>query len=184
MRIIAGEFRSRRIAAPRGLQVRPTSDRARESLFNVLAVAIPGAAFLDLFAGTGAVGLEALSRGATTVVFVEREPRALEAIAQNIAALGTGDRCRVIRSEWPRALRLLAGEGAAFDLIFADPPYDLGLAESCLLSPATGAILRPGGLLIIEHRRATVLPSPPPHLRAERRLQAGEAIFSIYRKEE
>jgi 16S rRNA (guanine966-N2)-methyltransferase len=183
MRIIAGLYRSRRIAAPRGLDVRPTSDRARESLFNVLAPALPGAAFLDLFAGTGAVGLEALSRQAAAVVFCERDPRALAVLGENIAALDATDRTRVIRGDWLRALFLLAREEASFDVVFADPPYDTGLAAGCLLSPATDAILRPGGLLVIEHRRTTVLPSPPPDLPELRRLPAGEAVFSIHRKE-
>lgn len=184
MRIIAGSHGSRRIAAPRGLAVRPTSDRAREMLFNILGGAAAGGPFLDLFAGSGAVGLEALSRGAERAVFVEKERAALAALTRNIESLGLRSRCRLLKADWESSCRRLAQEGESFAVIFADPPYDSGLSRRCLLSERPGAILRPGGLLVIEHRRKEALPPPPAHLGFLRRDVAGEAAFSIYLKEE
>jgi 16S rRNA (guanine966-N2)-methyltransferase len=118
MRIVAGEFRGRRLAAPRGVRTRPTADRVREALFSILGD-VSGARVLDLYAGSGALGIEALSRGAESAVFVEREPRAVAAIERNLASIGLGE--RVVRGD---ALRFLAAEQGMFDLVFCDPPYD------------------------------------------------------------
>jgi 16S rRNA (guanine966-N2)-methyltransferase len=119
VRIVAGEFGSRRIAVPPGRDVRPTADRAREAVFAALGT-IDGAAVLDAFAGSGALGLEALSRGAATCVFVERAPRSLEVLRANIRALGVEERARVERGD---ALRYLGAGGRSFDLVLLDPPY-------------------------------------------------------------
>ncbi len=184
MRVIAGTYKSRLLAAPRGLSVRPTGDRARESLFAVLGEEVREGPFLDLFAGTGAVGLEALSRGAPAAIFVERDRAALAALRRNVGSLHAEDLCRILPLDWRAALSRLAAEGADFTAVFADPPYDGGLAAASLLSEDLGAILRPGGILVVEHRRKSTLPDPPGHLSPARRLEAGEAVFSIYRKGE
>ncbi len=123
MRIIAGSFRSRALQAPAGLATRPTSDRLRETLFNVLAPRIEGAVFLDLYAGSGAVGIEALSRGAAQVVFVERASAALMVLRANLARLGIASGFRVAAESVGGFLRK-PGTMAAFDLVFLDPPYD------------------------------------------------------------
>ena len=121
MRIVAGEFGGRRLAMPKDARVRPTADRVREAWMSILAGALPGARVLDLYAGSGALGLEALSRGAVRATFVELNPPSLRALDANIAALGVGDRAEVQRGDALRfAERLAAG---AFDLAFADPPY-------------------------------------------------------------
>ena len=120
-RIIAGEFGGRRIAVPRGSATRPTTDRVREAWMSILAPRLENAVVLDLFAGSGALGLETLSRGAASVVFVERGPAALELIRSNIELLGVGDRARVVKGD---AMRFVADLGAAaYDIVLADPPY-------------------------------------------------------------
>jgi 16S rRNA (guanine(966)-N(2))-methyltransferase RsmD len=164
MRIIAGQFRSRTLQAPAGLGTRPTSDRLREALFNVLAPRIQGAAFLDLYAGSGAVGIEALSRGAATAVFVERAPAALAALRANLASLGIAEGFRIHSGSaggWLRKAETRPGAGTqpgpsqAFDLVFLDPPYEAAeeyAAALGLLGGAASMLLNPGALVIAEHR--------------------------------
>lgn len=146
MRIIAGEFGSRRLIVPSGDAVRPTSDRAREALYAALGD-VTGTRALDLFAGSGALGLEALSRGAACCVFCERAPRARTALEANIAALAVGDRCTVVRGD---ALGRLGALGAPFDLILLDPPY----ADWSRVGPRIAArldeLLTPGGRVVAE----------------------------------
>src|SRR5208337_2882031 len=127
MRIIAGTFRSRQLKSLKGLALRPTSDRLRESLFNVLAERIPGCRFLDVFAGTGAVGIEALSRGAAEAVFIENHSPAATLIQKNLDSLGIRGRARILKLDGLRGLQRLAAEhtfaSAPFDIVFLDPPY-------------------------------------------------------------
>src|SRR5438046_7649966 len=122
MRVIGGIHRGRRLRAVRGLAVRPTSDRLRETLFNILAPRIGGSRFLDICAGSGAVGIEALSRGATEVTFIERSRQACVAIEANLASLGI-TRSTIIKHDAAASLKKLARESAQFDLVFFDPPY-------------------------------------------------------------
>jgi 16S rRNA (guanine966-N2)-methyltransferase len=128
MRIIAGEWRGRRLAAPAGRSTRPTTDRAREAWMSILAPTLVGARVLDLFAGSGALGLEALSRGAVAATFVEDDPRALTALRKNVEALGAGDRVTIVRADAVRFVKSL--EAGAFTVAFADPPYEKGLATA------------------------------------------------------
>src|SRR4029078_7262177 len=122
MRIVAGAFRSRRVVAPRGADTRPTSDRAREALFAMLGD-VEGDRALDLFAGSGALGFEALSRAAASCTFVERDRAALEALRTNVAALGVGDRCTVRATDVRRALRADAAAGRQYHPLVIDPTY-------------------------------------------------------------
>lgn len=172
MRIVGGKWRSRQIRAPRGEAVRPTGDRVREAWMSILGARIPGARVLDLFAGSGALGLEALSRGADVAEFVEIAPRSLEALGANIAALGAGDRAVVHRQDATRFVATL--DEGAYDIAFADPPYDLGLsqkiAERWLAVPFAG-------VLGIEHRHDEVLP-PGGDLR-----RYGGTAITFYRRE-
>ncbi len=150
MRIIAGEARSRVIEAPRGRDTRPTLDRVRENLFNILARRVPGARVLDLFAGSGALSLEALSRGAACAVLCDRDREANRVELKNIASLGYEGRTRVFRADWRQALDTLRREGATFDLVFLDPPYamgDLRDVTECLLP-----LLAEGALIVTEHQ--------------------------------
>ncbi len=128
MRIIAGAWRGRPLTAPAGRTTRPTTDRAREAWMSIVQPSLDGARVLDLFAGSGALGLEALSRGAATATFVESDPRALAALHQNVATLGAEGRATVVRADAVRHVREL--DPLAYDLAFADPPYEQGLATA------------------------------------------------------
>lgn len=170
MRIVAGEWGGRRIEAPPGRDTRPTTDRVREAWMSAVAPSIPGARVLDLFAGSGALGLEALSRGAERATFVESAAPALRALRANLQALGAGDRVEVVRGD---ALKYLAGLPAhAFDLAFADPPYGRDLAAGVV-----GRFLETpfAHILCIEHRRSD--PLPPVEGARERRY--GDTVLTF-----
>ncbi len=181
MRIIAGTYRSRVLAAPPGMATRPTSDRLRETLFNILAPRIEGAAFLDLYAGSGAVGLEALSRGAASVTFVERAQPALKALRANLSTLGIQQGLHVRTAAAAAFLR--AYRGHAFHLVFLDPPYDAAAEyESTLglLGGAAASILAADALVIAEHRRKQRLEECCGALARTRLLEQGDAALSFY----
>jgi 16S rRNA (guanine966-N2)-methyltransferase len=184
VRIIAGTLRSRSLQAPAGLATRPTSDRLRETLFNVLAPRIRGAAFLDLYAGSGAVGLEALSRGAERVTFVERAPAALAVLRGNLAKLGLTTGFRIQTSSVGAFLRRLpAGQATGFDVVFLDPPYDAAQeyeATLNLLGAAPAGLLPVGALVIAEHRRKERLEDAYGSLERTRLLEQGDASLSFY----
>jgi 16S rRNA (guanine966-N2)-methyltransferase len=181
MRIIAGIARGRRLAAPKGTATRPTSDRAREGLFaTVTAIRGPlrGAGVLDLFAGSGAIGLEALSRGAVRVVFVESDPRAARVIRANLAAVALPGG-ELVCDQVQRYLDRGPGAEGAFDLVVADPPYAASPAEvtGMLTALACGGWLAPGALVAVERAtRAGPLPWPARY-RADRSRRYGEATF-------
>ena len=154
MRIVAGRWRGRRLVAPAGRAVRPTADRVREAWMSIVGPELPGARVLDLFAGSGPLGIEALSRGAASADLVENAAQSLAAIAENLALVGAGDAARVHRAD---ALRFTKGLAAhAYDVAFADPPYDQGMAaqiaEQWLLLPFAD-------LLGVEHRAFEKLPA-------------------------
>lgn len=182
MRIIAGTLRSRRFEAPPGLKTRPTSDRLRETLFNVLAPRMEGAAFLDLYAGSGAVGMEALSRGAARVVFVERAAAALTVLKGNLARLGLKEGVEV-RAESVGVFLRRASAASGFDVVFLDPPYDAeGEYETVLglLGGDAAGLLNAGALVIAEHRRTDVLKDNYGVLERTRLLRQGDAALSFY----
>ena len=170
MRIVAGEWRGRTIRAPVGKAVRPTLDRVREAWMSILQATLPGARVVDLFAGSGALGLEALSRGAVHADFVDDAARSLDAIRANIATLGAGDRAHVVRAD---ALKLVAPLTAdAYDVAFADPPYASDAAQKI----AARWLETPfATVLSIEHRRDLVLPGDPEVRRY------GDSSISFYR---
>src|SRR5579871_4237474 len=181
MRVIAGSFRSRRLEAPSGLATRPTSDRLRETLFNVIASRIEGARFLDLYAGSGAVGIEALSRGAAEVVFVERAAPALKALRANLSRLGVQEGFRVVAGNAASFLRA-PDAGTRFDLVFLDPPYDAAREYPAVLNrlgePSAGLIVD-GAMVIAEHRRKEKLEDQYGELRRTRLLEQGDAALSF-----
>jgi 16S rRNA (guanine966-N2)-methyltransferase len=171
MRIVGGRLRGRTLAGPKSSAIRPTSDRLRESLFNILmhrhGEAVSGARVLDLFAGTGAFGLEALSRGAAFALFVDEGAEARALIRQNIEALGLGGVTRIFRRD---ATRLgPAHPVEPFDLVFADPPYGKGLAELALASARDGGWLRPGALVVVEEGTQAGFAAPAGFEAIERR---------------
>ena len=186
MRIIAGTYRSRRLEGPPGLNTRPTSDRLRETLFNVLAPRIPGAAFLDLYAGSGAVGLEALSRGAASVTFVERSPAALRVLHRNLEQLSIAGGFEV-RAETAaavlRAVSKTSPKPVRYEVVFLDPPYDAAQEYAATLDLLGGSarnILAPGALVIAEHRRKQSLDERYGSLHRARLLEQGDAALSFY----
>jgi 16S rRNA (guanine966-N2)-methyltransferase len=152
MRIVAGTHGGRRLKAPGGLKVRPTPDKVREALFAILGADVAGCRFLDLFAGTGAVGLEALSRGGITADFVEQSRTVTRILRENIDALGFTGQTRVWTGRLPAALGALVEAGLAFDIVFADPPYELGRLDRLLAAPALTALAPAGATLVVEHR--------------------------------
>lgn len=205
MRVIAGSFRSRVLQAPPGLATRPTSDRLRETLFNVLAPRIEGARFLDLYAGSGAVGIEALSRGAAEVVFVERAAAALKVLRANLAGLGLGGAREQGTRNWEQgpeltatgrgstAFRIVAGSaggflrgpdaGARFDLVFLDPPYDAAGEYEMVLGLLGGGgreWLAQEAVVIAEHRHKDALEDDYGALGRTRFLKQGDAALSFY----
>ncbi len=186
MRIVAGRWRGRRLAAPKGRGIRPTSDRLRETLFNILShrpglPPIVGARVADLFAGTGALGIEALSRGAREAVFVERASAARRLIAANLAALGLDARsepaARVLALD---ATRLPDAE-EPFDLVLLDPPYRCDLAAPALASLARGGWLAPAGVVVVETARDEPVPDAPAGLDPVERREIGDARLVLYR---
>ena len=179
MRIISGEARGRRLRAPRGAATRPTADRVREALFNILG-SVDGVRVLDLFAGTGALALEALSRGAAQAVLVDRAEAAVRVIHDNVATLGYGDRARVLRLDVERALRLLARDGACFDLVFIDPPYGGSEAESALAELGAGALLAPGAVVVVEHDAKHPPAETHGVLSLSQRRKYGQTEVSLY----
>ncbi len=182
MRVIAGFLRSRTLHAPAGLATRPTSDRLRETLFNVLAPRMEGALFLDLYAGSGAVGIEALSRGAAQVHMVERAQTALKILRANLARLGLKEGVQVHSAAVAAFLRDGRG-GESFDVIFLDPPYDALEEYANTLAQLGGAgrgALRPEGLVVAEHRRQQTLNDRYGALVRTRSLRQGDAVLSFY----
>lgn len=152
MRIISGTAKGKRLVAPKGLKTRPTADRVKENLFNIIAGAIEGAAVLDLYAGSGALAIEALSRGATSAVLVESDKGAVAAIDRNLTATGLADRAIVMQAPVNRALSQLAADRQVFDLIFLDPPYRINKAELEVVLEVAAGCLSSSGLAILEHR--------------------------------
>ncbi|MDH3225595.1 MAG: 16S rRNA (guanine(966)-N(2))-methyltransferase RsmD [Thermoleophilia bacterium] len=153
MRIVGGELGGRRISAPRGAATRPTPERAREALFNILGP-LEGLDVLDLFAGSGALGLEALSRGARSATFVELGAPAVRALRENLDRLDLGGRARVLKLDWRRALRAEADGGRLYGVAVVDPPYAVTASIAPHLASILGPVLAPGARVVLEHSSA------------------------------
>ena len=184
MRVIAGTYRSRILKSLKGLALRPTSDRLRETLFNVLSLRVEGARFIDLFAGTGAVGIEALSRGASEVVFIENHAHAAMLIRRNLESLDIRSGATVLSMDAVRGLEKLAAKVTpakpGYDLVFVDPPYAEAEEYARVLRFLSGSpLLRPGPRVIVEHRWNLALPESG-HLRRTRMLKQGDAALSFF----
>ena len=175
MRVIAGTFRGRRLKAPDWEGLRPTSDRLRETLFNILAPRIKGARVLDGYAGTGAVGIEAISRGAAHVTFVEQDRRAIGLIETNLRALGVTDRYAIIRAGFAGAARQLSER---FQVIFLDPPY--GAAQLGEAIAAATPLVTNDTLLIVEHAARDAAPETTGALVRTRELKQGDSALAFY----
>ncbi|MEW6046455.1 MAG: 16S rRNA (guanine(966)-N(2))-methyltransferase RsmD [Bacillota bacterium] len=182
MRVIAGQARGRRLLAPKGRGVRPTTDRVRQSLMDILVPWTEGRAWLDLFAGSGAVGIEALSRGACLAVFVESDRRAAEVLEANLVRTGLRGRAEIRQSTVRVALEDLAREGRAFDVVFADPPYGQGFVAETAREVARLRLVSPPGLLVIQHS-ARERPGDVEGLRLAREAAYGETVVSFFSPE-
>lgn len=180
MRIVGGSLRGRRLAAVRG-PIRPTSDRLRQALFDVLGSAVEGSVFLDLYAGTGAVGLEAWSRGASPVILVERDPAAIRQIQRNLELCGLAGELMVRQQE---VFAFLAAPDipAPADLAYLDPPYAMRRYDKLLSRVVASPAVAVGGLVLLELAHRTTLPGPPEGLQWERDLEAGDSRVIFLRK--
>jgi 16S rRNA (guanine(966)-N(2))-methyltransferase RsmD len=189
MRVIAGQYRGRVLKNPQGLQARPTSDRLRETLFNVLAPRLDGARFLDLCAGTGAIGIEALSRGASFVTFVDRVHKMCGLVEENLDLLGVPEELtEVVKSDAAEYLKRTREGGhdwragrEPWDVIYFDPPYSSDyLAVIKELGAHAAALLREGGVVVAEHHHKNQLPEEAGRLRRWRVLKQGDSALSFY----
>jgi len=183
-RIIGGAGKGRRLKAAAGEATRPTGARVRQSLFDILAPIVPGCRFLDAFAGTGGVGLEALSRGAAKVVLVDRSASAVEAAQANARALAAaGGEAQVFRQDARAAVGALGDQGQRFDVVFLDPPYDSDLYEPLLAHLGQeGSALAEGGLVVAEHFHKRPLPETIGALERTRQKRVGDHCLSFYRR--
>jgi len=189
MRIIAGTARGRRLSSPGSgtFDIRPTSDRAREAVFNILAGQVAGARVLDLFAGTGALGLEALSRGAESAVFVDKSHSAVSLIGKNIQLCGFWEKSVVLKRDLTRSLSFLqpyTTTAGGFSLVFIDPPYKTLLAETVILELGKEQIVSPGGLLVAESSAGGQLPTEISVFSLVDKRVYGEAGFWFYKKKD
>jgi 16S rRNA (guanine(966)-N(2))-methyltransferase RsmD len=180
VRIVGGDARGRTLRSVPGDKTRPTADRVRQSLFDLLGQRMDGLRVLDLYAGTGALGLEALSRGAAQAVFVESEARACGVIHANLAALRYEDRATMVRAELPRALASLRGP---FDLIFSDPPYALRAAQAVLDGLSSNDLVAPGGRAVLEMDRREPAPNGPAGFAIADERRYGETRVLVVRRE-
>ena len=184
MRIIAGTAKGIRLKTPKGMKTRPTADRVKVSVFGILAARPTDAAVLDLFAGTGALGLEALSRGAVSAILVDKSAESLKIIAENATLTNSVQLVTICREDVFQALRRLKNAGARFDLIFCDPPYNFGLAPKTLQALDEGDLLNENGVLVLEHSQHEKLPDELKRIVAYRSEFYGETVVSFFTRRE
>ena len=181
MRVIAGKYKSRQLVAPPGIETRPTSDRLRETLFNVVAPGIEGSVWLDLFAGSGAIGIEALSRGARSVYFVESSGAAARTIRKNLHTLKIDEGAEVMERDVAAGLRMLDSKAVTCDFVFLDPPYrKMGDYEQVLGFLSQSRLLNRGSQVIAEHDKHFDPGNEFGSLQRHRKLRQGDAVLSFY----
>ena len=181
MRVIAGSLKGRRLKAPTWDGLRPTSDKLRETLFNILAPRVVGAQVLDVYAGTGALGIEALSRGAAAVAFVEDDRRAQALIAENLAHCGVQTGYTIVRSSAPRGFEALRADAQPpFDIVLLDPPYDEQPEAVIAVLGEVAHLLAPAGVLVLEHPRRRAAPDIPGVLVRSRDVTSGDSALTFY----
>jgi 16S rRNA (guanine966-N2)-methyltransferase len=179
MQIIAGKHKGRKLATLPGNDMRPTSGKVREAIFGILSGLVDDAVVLDLFAGTGAFGLEAISRGAAKAVFVESDRRSIEIIRKNIAACGEDDRATVIRADIQSNLNLLPASGVSFDIVFMDPPYNRDAIRPAIENLVKTRTLAKGATLIIEHDKKEEIPADIAGMEIRDRRKYGKTIVTF-----
>ena len=179
MRVITGTARGRRLKELEGMETRPTTDRVKEGLFSALQFDIEGRRVLDLFAGTGQLGIECLSRGAVSAVFVDRRADAVKLIRENLKVTELTDRAKVISGD---SLEYLKGLREKFDLIFLDPPYEAGLLEPAIAQIAKFDILAPHGIIVAEHPVEKAMPALAEPYRIQKTYRYGKIALTLYRR--
>lgn len=180
MRVITGSARGRRLKELSGMETRPTTDRVKEGMFSILQFEIEGRKVLDLFAGTGQLGIECLSRGAERAVFVDRRLDAVKLIRENLEITGLAGRARIISGD---AMEYLRAPREKFDLIFLDPPYEAGLLAPAVEAIAGFDILNPHGIIVMEHPADRVLPAPEAPYRFHRNYRYGKIGLTVFRRD-
>lgn len=181
MRIIAGQFGGRRLHGPGKLALRPTSDQLRETLFNILGASVEGSLFIDAYAGTGAIGIEAISRGAKEVYFLEKNSLAIKLVQRNIKELGITGCGEIIGGDVQRGLERLASQHVLADFVFLDPPYSRnGEYERVLEFLDASHLIAPSGMVIVEHFKKLDLPDRFDRLELARVKEQGDAVLSFY----
>jgi len=184
MRVIAGDYKGRRLKAVPGLNTRPTTDKVKESMFNIIGQLFAGGTALDLFAGTGGLGIEALSRGIDRAVFIDKDFKAIQTIKENVRELGLSDRAEVYKNDARRALEQLAERGVLFELVFLDPPYQKTLFyEELILQMQELGLLLDGAVIVAEHSADVELPDRYDAAVRWRQATYGEISISFYRYE-
>jgi 16S rRNA (guanine966-N2)-methyltransferase len=180
LRVIAGEYKGRRLDPIEGTDIRPTSDKVKEALFNILGDAVIDSTFLDLFGGTGGIGIEALSRGARHVVFIDSNSRSIKVLRGNLKRLDIKDCVEVYNADYSTAIRKLYKCGKRFDIIYIDPPYGIGLAESALKEIDKNPVLSQTGLIVVEHDSKENMPQKVGRLYLYRFKKYGNTVLSFY----
>ena len=182
MRVIGGEYRSRLIDMPKGVGIRPTQDKVREAIFNILGN-ISGKVILDLFSGSGAFGIESLSRGASKATFVENNIRCVQTIEKNLEGLQIPDsRFDVIKRSALRAIYDLEGEGARYDIVFMDPPYHKDLAKNCLINLDSCDILSQFAIVVVEHYKLDELSFDLETLVIDKNREYGDTVITFLKR--
>ncbi len=179
VRVISGSAKGCRLQVPRGFTVRPTPDRAKEGLFNIIGDRLTDCRFLDLYAGSGAIGIEALSRGAAEAVFVEKRPRVAEIIRRNLIRAKLPDHASVVVADVGKVLEKLKKRGEFFDIIFADPPYMLKNGLEILQVIANNDVLGVNGLVIWEHASAANVPAKVGNMLCIKAVRYGDTAFAF-----
>lgn len=180
LRIVAGLLKGRKLKTAKGLRIRPTADKIKEALFNILGDRVFNSNFLDLFAGTGNVGIEAFSRGAQKVTFIDNNLASIRLIEENINLCNLADKSRIIKSDYFKAIKKLSKQNEKFDIIFADPPYNTALAKNCLQYLEEIDIGISNCLIIVEHYHKKKLLSEVGKFRLIKQRNFGETILSFY----
>ncbi len=180
MRVIAGEFRGRRLDRIEGTDIRPTSDKVKEALFSILGNAVIDCSFLDLFGGSGGIGIEALSRGAKHVVFIDADIRSIKVLKGNLRNLNITDKAEVFHTDYSTAISKLYKYGKLFDIIFIDPPYGKGFDKAALEEIYKNPILKESGLVIVEHDHKDDMPQSVGSICKYRTKHYGNTLLSFY----
>ncbi|OPA77849.1 16S rRNA (guanine(966)-N(2))-methyltransferase RsmD [Paenibacillus selenitireducens] len=183
MRVISGTAKGRPLKAVPGMGTRPTTDKVKEAVFSIIGPYFDGGRVLDLFAGTGGLGIEALSRGAERAVFVDMDPKSIEVIRQNLKTAKLENQAEVYRNEATRAIKALEKRGGGFDLIFLDPPYKMTQVDEMMMDLAQRGLVQDQAVIMVEHDADHTYPEQVGPFRSTRVAHYGETTISIYRYE-